>query len=384
MTKLLYVLIVFLLVLAAFLTGYLFRQNSADFQPSSISSSLDRFSENNKSAGKIFLPKLERVGTADVLAAINSNSGKIIYIEKESGKIREVDQSSGDYEVKSGTVIAGLEKAVWSPAGSDLIYFTKNFSGPHGQRGQRVNYFSVANKKTVPLSQNINSVVFSPKGDEIAYYFFDTQSGEGNISISSPDGSVFKQVFKSRLPSIVLDWPTEQGLSFYKQTAANEGTDLFLLEIGGQGLVKILENKVGLNIRWSKSGNLLLYSFFDENGALQLALKDIAGLKDRKIPFATFADKCAFSLDEKILYCGVPKEAPQKPVKSEYVAAKDKIVALKLQNESLLEEEQIKIILEPSAFDELRVLSPFLSPSENKLFFINSLDGGLYRLNLNF
>ena len=372
MSKFLYILVGIFLFVTSFFAGYLFRNNNKD-AGSYVSSSLSRFSETAPENSSIVksLEKLEQITSSKILTVKNGDSKNIFYTEKETGKIFQIDQDGLDRKAVSGTIIKNIEKAVWSPKKLELVYSVKNGFSP-----SEFYYFDPLNKNTIPFHPAIKSVSFSSTGEKIAYHFLGQNSEEGSIGISQPDGSAYKNILKIRLPSIVIDWPKNNLLSFYEHGIVTQEVNLFLFDIEKQEFSRIIEVKKGLSIKWSPSGNLLLYSYFDLNNNLILTLRDIKNKKEEFLPFSTFPEKCSFTINEEKIFCGIPLNLPGVPIKSSFVASKDKVIEFTFSSKNL------KNIFEPTSFENIQVSSPFLSPLEDKLFFINLQDERLYRLNL--
>ncbi len=68
--------------------------------------------------------------------------------------------------------------------------------------------------------------------------------------------------------------------------------------------VEVLAQKVGLRAKISSDAKSLLLSYFD-NGILKLEIKHIGENYTEKLPFASFADKCAWL--KNAIICAVPK-----------------------------------------------------------------------------
>lgn len=366
--KLLYSLIGLLVLILTFMGGYLFNQEP---EPANISESLERFSENTPLSTNKLPPKLAQITSSKVITAINGDPEDILYIEKESGKVIKTDKDGTEHQTVSGVVLKNITRAVWPSSGSGFIYYAKNVLK------ESAYHFNLKDKKISAFSESASSLVFSPDSKNVSYHFWDQNAQEGSISISQTDGSSFKEIIKTRVRSLKIDWPKEFLLSFYEKTPASEASNLFLLEIGsGRKLTKILENKIGLDVKWSTDGNNLIYSFFEPNGLLKLVLRELASNQETVLPFVTFASKCTFALNNNLLYCGVPFESPIKPIKPEYLSSKDKIISWDRIN------KKEKIILELASFEDVQIIAPFLDSLGNYLFFINSFDEKLYRLAL--
>lgn len=133
-------------------------------------------------------------------------------------------------------------------------------------------YFDLENNKRVELSSGIGGIAFSPSGNQIAYHFYDEGSGEGNISISNPDGSVFKTILKTRIKDFEIFWPETGLIVFYSK---NEPGPAFSLSPETGKLQRLTEPTPLLKFSGGKTSPLNDYAVFisPEDGKLYSLLK---------------------------------------------------------------------------------------------------------------
>lgn len=139
---------------------------------------------------------------------------KIVFYEKADSMIYEA--ASDGKNKKELAKIPGASEIVFSPNNKELIATIK-------ETDRFVKYyFNLENNQKVKLDRRIKTVIFSPDGKKIAYHFYDGGAGEGNISVSNPDGSGFINIFKTRSNSIKLLWPENDSIIFYQESENNE------------------------------------------------------------------------------------------------------------------------------------------------------------------
>lgn len=363
--KILYLFIAALLIATAFLGGYLTKENTGQGRASLVE--LDGFSSVAPSPlPKFTLSSLENVTFTRVDSFTVNSETKITY--STSGNIRALDlERLASEDVRS---LPKTSNILWSPDKTSLIYSSINSAGV-----SRAAHLDLGTGLTSLLHPSIRSISFSPSGEKIAYHFFDEETGEGNISISEPDGENFVVIAKTRLPSIKISWPQANIISFYTQTSADEITDLFLLNTDTRQLKKVLESKKGLDALWSPGGRYLLYSSF-EDGRLALMATDTLNWTASFLDVATFASKCAWNDSESFIICGVPDKEPEKPTRPFLLTSKDSIVRLDLG-------EKNSKTMSLNLTEDFQVLNPIISSLEKNLFFINGLNGQLYRFLIN-
>ena len=347
-----------LIGLVTFLGGYILARKDGTPQSASIYQ-LERF--NNKTATEGIIDNigsersvLERLSTVKVLNPTISESGReVVYFEKGTGKILSADFSGKSTNIVSGEIINDLNDANWSKNGIQVIF---------NQQG-KYTYFNVKTGARSKLNQNISHVTWSRDGKKIAYLFYDDKTGEGNISIASPDGSSFKNVFKTRAQNLKLNWPKENLLSFYAPFGLDKS--LFLLNFETGKLEKILDQLDDLEILWSPDGSHLLYSYRDRDNLSRTKLLDLEKQIDLEIDLLTSTDKCVWTLDSLSIYCGAEKEA-----------GFENLYQLDLVK------KEFGLIFKSSVAEPMTISSPLLSPIENYFFFIDQQDSYLYGIKL--
>jgi len=360
--------VIVLSIVVAFLGGYLINSYGDKFQMTNISSSINKFS-NNDSGNTIknkaeLASKLSQISSSRVFSVAPVKSSKIRYLTTD-GTVVEIDQDGLERIVVTKNNLKEFRSVSWAPDGKSFIYFDS--TGPY--------LYDIENEQGYPLNKDIKSVAFSPNGNKIVYHFFNSDEGEGNISISNPDGSNYSVVLKTRLSSINLEWPNTNKISFQEKLSADKISALFGFNIMDKTLTSFVDNKIGLDVLWSSSGSRVLYSFFDEEG-LNLAIKELDSEKTISLSQKTFASKCAWGIRDDTLYCAEPSTSPDKPIKPSYsnspeYLTKQEISANKIMN-----------LFKPSSFDPILIKNPFVSSLESSLYFINYLDGRLYNLNI--
>ncbi len=356
-------LVVILIGLVTFLGGYLIAQKGNSGQTANIAS-LNRFNQNNSrpAGSESSVPKLNRISTVKVFSPAISESGdRVIYFEKESGKILATDFYGGTTSVLNGNTGKNILSAVWSRDGYEALISEASKTGP------KAVYFNLKNGKFSELDKNISGAVWSKDNQKIAYLYFNSQSEEGNISLANPDGSSFKNILATRIGGLKLDWPKENFISFYNPAGDN---GLFLLNTENSQLEKIIDSSVeslkNLRVLWSPDGSRLLYSYQNDKGELNVKLLDLNQKNEFAIDLLTSADKCVWTLNSLNLYCGGQKESGQK----------ENLYQLDLSK------KEFGLVFETLETDMVNIERPILSPAENLLIFVNKADGYLYNISL--
>ena len=239
------------------------------------------------------------------------------------------------------------KKIIYTERDSEKTFAT-DFSGQNNN--------AIETEKAPILGRNISGTVLSKNRQKIAYLFFDPTTEEGQISVANPSGSVFKNILPTRASKLKLDWVSDNQISFYNPDGDDHS--LFLLDIENKNLEKVLDSLSGLKISWSPDGSKLLYSH-QEEGESKLSLLDLKTKTNLAIDLQAKADQCAWGLSSLFVYCG-----------------NEKLYQLDISK------KEFGLVFQPSPADQIRIKKPLLSPAENYFFFINDLDGYLYKINL--
>ncbi len=347
------------LSLVAFLSGYLISQTDFYRNSNSTGNILDKFSNSNSAAAvQQTLPSgtLRLLSQRSVISPVLSkDSDAVTFYEKGTGKVFEVALKDLAEKVVSDTPLPNLTKTIWSPNRKEVVSLFYSPQGTHYK------YFSFATKKSVDLGTNIRSLAFSSKGDRVVY--FGTGSDYNRIFISQPDGTVSKKILNSRLENPDVYWPSEDSLAFKTNTPGGPmGEVLFGLGTNGD-LTDLLESRQGLQVKWSGDGKKVLFSS-TESGILNLSYKDYNGTESEpevSLGISTSASKCAWSIDNKSVVCGVPRSS----------TAGDEIYEIGLDGTK-------KLLSSPSS--NISVGEIFLSNLEDYVVVLNDIDSKLYVL----
>jgi len=251
----------------------------------------------------------------------------------------------------------------------------------YGEAGiRKMFYYDIFNKKTSPFNQNIKQIAFSKEENKIAYHYFDTSRQESSIMISDPNGENAKVVFRSRLSELRLDWVNKNEVAVSSVPSGLAENMLWILNIGTQQLQTVLANKYGLTVKWSNSGEKMIFSQTDSKGEnLILSIANKNGSAITNLNIASLPEKCVFSQDDQNLICAVPAAAPDIVWPDDYYkklySAKEQIWKINLSNNK---QEQL-YEFNSDQFDATNLI---ISPAQDYLVFLNRKDDNIYSLKI--
>ncbi len=320
--------------------------------------------------------KLKAISKERVVSATLGEDGKTVkYYTRANGNVFESDFDGLELKKTSATTLANLLKAVWSGDKQKVI-------GIFSENGKTKKYFYDYNtNQSSLLNDKIGYVSWSPDSKKICYQFSES-SGRSNISTANPDGTGYKNIFKTRLDNLIIEWPIKEKISLRQPASGLSQNFLYALNSDNGDFVRVLSDIYGLSVKWSPKADKILFSSTDALGkGPHLTLADESGANFKELKLSGIADKCIWSKDDKTIFCALPQQI------SEYATWPDDyykgtlIIDDDIYKINLETGEKTKIIGsgESGSFDAQEL---FLSPKEDYLFFTNRKDGLLWSLKL--
>ncbi|HEY4500738.1 MAG TPA: hypothetical protein VJI70_00495 [Candidatus Paceibacterota bacterium] len=247
---------------------------------------------NIKAANASSSPPSTSLGTGDVAVS---------YIERRSGNVYSYLSRAGTLTRTSNRTVPGIQSAVWPPDAS--LAFVRYLSGIDSST---INTYGLAANGSGGffLPQNLSDIAISSTS------ILTLSSGvNGSVaSLSRTDGTRSSQIFTTPLSALRISFAGKsQYLAFTKPAAALPGS-AFLVDSAGR-FSRIAGPLNGLVALASPSGKWALVSYTSD-GAMQMELVNTTTSESVPLPVATIADKCVWTADDSVVYCGVPVDPP--------------------------------------------------------------------------
>ena len=336
----------------AFLSGYLLMPEKVSNQTGSL---IKRFNISEVSVSNT--PKTLPLSSRKFVSFVAPGSERIIAVDK-NGDIVEINTANLTEKTATNltnyTGQTSVVEAVLSPTGNSIIYSFYD----SGNNKKHV-YLNFIKNESANIDANLKSAVFSSDGSQYAYLVSGSKasgSGEGELLISN-GVNIVKRALKTRISAAVVAWPSD----FISITSYDKDGygDLFILKSDG-ALNKILSYQYDLNVRWSPSGEKVIFSAKSNNGHDQLFY---LGVKNSgtvvNLDISTGASKCVWA-DEESVVCGLTTE----------VQFKDEFYKINVGDGSRV------IVATPST--NLLTKELVLNHSGDTLFVLNDIDSKLY------
>ncbi|MFA6136231.1 MAG: hypothetical protein WC705_02645 [Candidatus Paceibacterota bacterium] len=237
----------------------------------------------------------------------------------------------------------------------------------------------VTKKVWQDVGSDVSSVSFSPDGKSIAYL----KDGFGTQSLYVVDLSKTTRtatlVSQLSAQDFNVDWIESNKILLVSKPSNGIIGEVWAVNLTSKTISSFGKGK-GYSSIFSTLHNFGLSFVSSLKSQMEVDLIDKSGKKLADVSFSTLADKCSFSLQQKVAYCSVPyayntSNPPTLPddYLKKAVYFKDRIYSINL------DDSNIDVILDINnfIFDAVN-----LKEANNQLFFINRYEDKLYLYNL--
>ncbi len=158
---------------------------------------------------------------------------------------------------------------------------------------------------------NISSSNLSLSKETKRLFYFINNTGTGVLS--SFDGGVRTNVLNTVLSEWLSQYVNKTTIALTTKPSAYFPGYLFFLNPDGKGKnTYIIGEKYGFNTLVSPDGKKVIYNEIINN-TLETFIYDIKSKTNTYLSQATIVDKCVWSNDSKLIFCGIPQKLYQAP-----------------------------------------------------------------------
>ena len=345
------------------------------------SSETNLVSQNSLKKPQVPDKKISPLSKEQVISPIISPNENSIYYYSISGELKEIDFFGNNLKKTNTKDIFGLINALWSPDKTGVILKSKKDT-----TSSYFLFFNINNNQLITLDKNINAVSWQAASSKIIYKYFNPIIKKSTLNVSDADGKNWKKIIDLPHDKISFFQIPRSGLiSFWNNGDANYSTTLQIISLIGEDNKIIYQGNFGADYLWDNSGNHCLISQTEtKNGTtIQLGVIDYKGENYVNLGLPTFVSKCAWSKDNKTIFCALPGNIPNNSIlPNDYKNGKFttidtfwKIDTVTGEKKRLLETKDMP----DSTFDVSQI---FLNTDESLLFFVNKIDQKLYKITL--
>ncbi len=312
-------------------------------------------------------------------AMMDKKTEKIFYYSAVDGTTWQVGSNGLNVFQISNMKLPGLISANWSLDGTKVLtHFVRE--------GKDIFYTYDDIKKTgIQLKDGLDNATWDSLGTKIIYKYYDNATKKRSLNLANSDGSNWQalvQDIASRNLSIA-PIPLTSLISFWNSPSALEESLLQTVGTVGGEVKTIFKGRFGGDYVWSPDGSQALVSSLTSKDSKTISL----GLINQKgeyydLNIPTMVSKCVWSVDNKTVYYALPGGIPVGSVMPDEYQDKKfttedtfwKIDVTTGNKERILELADIKGLYDVSL--------PFLSSTEDAIFFTNRIDRKLYKVEL--
>ncbi len=300
--------------------------------------------------------------------------GNMAYYDLRDGKFYKIDEN-GNIISLSDQVFNQVTEVNWAPNADKAVI--------HYPDGNKIIY-NFNTKKQVTLPKHWDDFSFSPNGNQLSaksladnpdnrWLIVFSDDGTGARALE-PLGDNYDKVYPAWSPSnqSVAMWT--DGLDFNRQR-------LIFLGLNDENFKSTVIEGRGFEPLWSKEGDKLLYSVYNDNNNMNPklwivdALGDNIGQNRTNLGIDTWASKCTFAGNNDV-YCAVPDYLPTGSGLFPE-AANDSVDSLYHIN---LQTGSRQMIAVPE--NNVNISQVMVSPDQSRLYFTDRRNGQVYQVNL--
>jgi hypothetical protein len=305
--------------------------------------------------------------------SVASENGKIVYLALD-GNINKINYD-GTEKTKIGVMsVDGIGEVSISKSGKNILTKLTSQSGI-------VKYivYNTEKNSLKSLPEKTVTASLDPAGENAAIATSGSPTGTKISSINLSSGET-TDITTTKIPDIVLDWHNSETIAIKTRPSGLAFGILYNLDVKTKNISRILGNVNGLTSLFSPSSKKALVSETSYDGK-NLSFGAINIEKDTKqgVNILTLPEKCVWFSDDRTVICA----SINAENKNKYIMPDDYYKgAVKFTSEDILrinlDTGQTQKLIN-GVFDAQNL---FLSKDESYLFFINKIDGRLYRLTL--
>jgi len=340
--------------------------------------------EDGRDGGEKKLPVLRKITDGPVSGAVIFDRDKntlVRYMEKATGHIYEVNIKETNPVRISNTTVPRVYETLWSTDGKlfvaryldDETEVIKSFGGSvNTETNELDGAFLVDGINQMAISQESNRV----------FYLSDSGDGGVNGIASGFRGEDKSQIFSSEFSEWLFTWPRVRNVALTTKPSSGVPGSMYFLNTQNGAFDKILGDINGLTTATSPNTSRVLYSESLRTKTIKLRLYDVPTDKAKDIDVVTLPEKCVWTSDSDIIYCGVPTIISRADYPDEWyqglVSFADDVWKIDIKNGFV---DLLAIPVELVG-EEVDLINPILSPNEDYVIFTNKKDSSLWSLSL--
>jgi hypothetical protein len=280
-----------------------------------------------------------------------------------------------DLQIGNGVVLLANKKELvipQKPGGSKVIWplSGNNFMVQSGSGTSRTwSVYDSLKGGFTDLPSQITSVNWMPTGDRIIYIWLD-EEGKSTLSIADPDSTNYTTIADIWENDDELNIsPDGRTILFYRLGSTDSRNAINLTTSDGQIFKSVVKEGYNFGVLWAPDSQKFVFGRRDSDGQrYQLWVGDVVSGETKNLGVFTTVDKVVWANNSQKLYAAVPTRGlPDKGLTEDIIYEIDSQTATQKQ-------------IEPGLAVDAREM--FLNLTNDKLFFKNMQDEGLYYIDV--
>ncbi|MFA7319275.1 MAG: hypothetical protein WC022_01625 [Parcubacteria group bacterium] len=323
--------------------------------------------------------KITAVSKETVLAPVlSSDKNSIDYLSKKTGQLFQIDFYGNVQKTLSFENISDPLDAAWSVDRSKIIVKTDDAKTPFS-------FYDLAAKTSAPLKSNLDQVSWQINANRILYKYYDAETKTRTLNVSDPDGKNWTKLSDIPYKNLsVAQIPRTGLISFWNSGDAYLPANFQSMPVVGGDIATLDTKNFGADYLWDNSGQWALVSHTDAKGGtkMELGLMNSRGGEYKNLEIPTFITKCVWSNDGKIVFYALPGGIPDNSVlPNDYKDGKFQTTDT-FWKVDIATGKKTRVVEVGSIKGQYDASQLFLNQGESLLFFVNKLDGKIYKLAL--
>ena len=309
---------------------------------------------------------------------LSASGNEILYYNPDVGEFYRSDLDGKSIEQITQANLSNVYDIEWSPTKDKVVIV---FSKDDGATRKNI-ILNLADQKVTELDSRLQSIVFSPNGEEIFYRYYDPANDVAKLATATTSGEDWKEVnVQSGNTAPTLLWYKDKKLAYYPAPSGYRQAQLYRVNPDGSDMEVLSSYGYGVEAMWSPNASRFLYIVFDQasvNMTLTTSNDDLSN--QRILGIDTLLEKCAWAYDNIHLYCGAQNVFQNSNVlPDDYL--NEKILTLDTFFKVNTDSNKVTKIASSEDFEgRFDAFEPFMSTDNHRMYFTNRYDNKLYVL----
>lgn len=334
-------------------------------------------SEGPRNQPTALTQKVSNIMSFPIMDVVALEGTDLLRVWTKTGRAFEMTERGTNQKEIGKLSLENVVGAVWGPEGQELILRTAD--------GLNTRY-TPTSQELIKLKGDLDFVEWSDLPGRILYKFFDEGTGERTLNIADSNGLNWQKLVD--LPyrrAAFVQIPGSLRVAYWPDGDAFVRTQLEAVSaINPSSPDVLMTDRFGADFLFSPDGRKFLVSSTLDEGGMQMAMgiAEVSGGLYQNLQIPTIVSKATWSRDNKTVYYAQPTEIPPGSVMpNDYKRGKFTTRDTLWRVDTTTGKKERIISLEDLT-EKIDITNLFLSQDEDALFFINKVNGLLYRMNI--